>query len=161
MAHMVWERPGGSGIVLLAVHTSTPPSEAEWGAWIETLIAVNERFAGELSLTANLVITDGGGPSQSQRGSVNNLVAGSRSAPPVAIVTDSRIVRTLVSGLSIFNPRLRVFPPAQIAVAAAHLGVPRPELGALLREAVSLADKRLGAGSVDTLRAIVEDVGRL
>jgi hypothetical protein len=158
MAHLVWERDGGRSVVLVAVHTSTSPSDAEWEAWVATLEQMNTRFSGQLSLVANLVLTDGGGPSQSQRSRVNTLIAVGNSAPPVAIVTDSRIVRTLVSGLSIFNPRLRVFPPNQASLATAHLGLPRDEVGPMLRRAVSVADRELGLGAVKTLRAVLGDL---
>jgi hypothetical protein len=155
---MVFEREGGAGVVLVAVHTSTAPTDPEWDAWIAHLEEMGKRFAGELSLVGNLVFTDGGGPSQSQRAKVNNLIALGRSAPPVSIVTDSRLVRTLVSGLSIFNPRLRVFSAAHATLATAHLGLAREEVAPLLRRTVALADRELGPGAVSTLRTVLGDL---
>lgn len=155
MAHMVWEREGGGGVVLLVAHTGTAPSDGEWDAWLATLEQMNKRFAGEFSLCANLVLTDGGGPSQSQRTRVNTLVAAGRSSPPVAVVTDSRVVRTLGSGLSIFNPRFRVFPPAQFTVATVHLGMARHEVGPMLRAVQDMVESHMGAGMVKTLQHIL------
>jgi hypothetical protein len=153
MAHFVWDR-GDGAYVPVALHTATAPSEEEWTTWMRTLERVADQVHGELALSPNLVLTDGGGPSQAQRTATNNLLARGRSLPAVAIVTDSRIVRTLVRGLSIFNPRLRVFEPADIGLACTHIGLERALQRDILRRAAETVAAEIGVDAVRTLKAL-------
>lgn len=140
--------------VVVSLHGSRAPSTAEWLELVEILKSRSIAAEWDLARIGNLVVTDGSGPSTEQRTLVNNMVAQGKSLPNVAIVTDSLAARTLVRGLSIFNPRVRIFAPKDFdaALAFAGLGVgQRAETIAMLDR---LERDSMGSGSVATLSAI-------
>jgi hypothetical protein len=144
----------GTRRVLIALHTKSPPSEAEWNRWTQLLEEEAKRCDFDFAQTPNLVLTDGGAPSTAQRTAVNVLIAQARTLPSVALVTDSVLVRAMVRAFSIFNPRIKVFTPAQMARAVVHLGLVEADVPALISALVTLEGQELGAGAVDTLGAV-------
>lgn len=145
--------------VVVALHTSVPPSESEWRTWIALLRSRAEAVDWDLSRVSNLVITDGGGPDHEQRMSIDMLVSRAKRPPRVAIVTDSVMVRTIVRGLSVFNPTVHVFAPAKFDEALLFLGLgvdQRVEVLALCNEA---ANAKIADGAIHTLHALVGTPG--
>jgi hypothetical protein len=79
--------------VLVLCHSKANPSEAEWDVWIP-----NERRGEHRAL---LVVTLGGAPNSRQRARVADVIrAKGGAAPPVAILTDSAINRTLMTAFT-------------------------------------------------------------
>ncbi len=152
-------RVGGQP-VFVALHTKVAPSEEEWRDWTTLLEKHGKAAEWDLAKTRNLVVTDGGAPSTAQRTVVNVLIAQARSMPPVALVTDSTMVRAIVRAFSIFNPRFGVFAPAQIREAAAHVGVASADVPDLIAALVRLESEVLGAGAVNTLSALTRGGAR-
>lgn len=153
--HMAYGEAGefSNRTILVAVHTSEPPSEAEWNGWVALLERCGRAVEQDLWRLPNLVVTDGGAPSTAQRTAVNVLIAQAKTMPPVAVVTDSILVRTLLRGFSIFNPRMRGFAPADFAAAIAHLGLPASEAPSLIQACRRLA-RELSPSSVKTADAL-------
>lgn len=143
----------GDRTILVAVHTSVAPSEAEWSSWVALLDEHGKRVAEDLWRMPNLVITDGGAPSTAQRTVVNMLIAQGKTMPPVAVVTDSLVVRTLLRAFSVFNPRMRGFAPGAFAGAVSHLGLPASEARSLVQACKQL-ELEIGRGAVKTIAAL-------
>lgn len=140
--------------VLVAVHGTASPSDAEWQAWAKLLDERGRAVGDELMLLSNLVVTEGGAPTTEQRALVNGMVTRGRSLPAVAVVTSSRMVRVLVRGFSIFNPRLRVFSPGEWRSAGLHVGVPSEHLPRVLELIRRLEADVFGAGTLPTVAAL-------
>lgn len=154
MAHFRVELRGRP--IYVALHTRITPSDAEWRAWTRSLEDYAKESGGDLGRSANLVITDGGSPNTSQRTAVNNIVALGASLPPVAVITSSLLVRTIVRAFTIFNEKLRVFAPDAVREAAEHVGITPSELSVVLAEAVRVERAELGRGAVQTLADVVK-----
>lgn len=141
----------GARRVLVAVHTKQAPTDAEWNAWLALLEQVGEEVGQDLARLPNLVVTDGGAPSTAQRTAVNMLVAQGKTLPPVAVVTDSLFVRTVLRGLTIFNPGTKAFAPAELGRALDHLGIPASAATTLAAACVRLGKSIGGVRTTDLL----------
>jgi hypothetical protein len=114
LAAGVWE--DGSGVVVVVVQNATAPTDAEWDGYCAHIAA-----GLRVTNASGLAITDGGGPSASQRGKVNDLLAGRQVRS--AVVSDSRVIRGIVTALAWFNRETAAFSPATIDKALAFAGV--------------------------------------
>jgi hypothetical protein len=125
------------GLIILA-HTSHPPSDAEWGAYCAAI--------GKLDVqrVKSVAFTDGGAPNSSQRKQLNKLLAGAVSRG--CVVSSSKFVHHVVTGLSWFNSQVRAYSPHQVDAALQYLDVRADELGLVHGEIQRLRD-RLGGGA--------------
>jgi hypothetical protein len=90
------------GQLLLVVHPSRPPSGAEWDHFVT--FSREKQQKGPIQM---LVVTQGGAPNAAQRIQCRVLF---ESGPlPVAVLSDSALVRGVVTALSWFNPGIRGF----------------------------------------------------
>lgn len=142
----------GDRTLLMALHTESAPSDQEWGEWTDFIGPLSKRVNQDLQRCPNLVITDGGAPSTAQRTAVNVLIAQAETMPPIAVVTESLTVRTVLRGLSIFNPRVRAFAPTDMEGALVHLGIPPSERRTVI-DACRRIERAQGM-TVRTLRAV-------
>jgi hypothetical protein len=124
--------------LMIAVHTSRPPSAEEWAEYIA---AVASRDPTKLR---TLIFTDGGAPSSTQRKEVTTVLGGRPSRG--AIVSASRLVRGAVSALGWFNPLIKAFAPSEVADALQYLGI-RAEQVPLVWAEVRLLQAKLGGDS--------------
>ena len=111
--------------LLLAVHSTEPPTDAEWHRWFDLIdgLAFGEGRA--------LIETYGPcGPSASQRKEL--AVHVKRVEMRSALFTDSLVIRGMVTAMAWFGVALRAFPPGQYAPAAEHLGLSKKELASAL-----------------------------
>ncbi len=104
--------------ILVLVHSSADPSDAEWEAWIE-----RERRRTHRAL---LISTAGGAPNSRQRARVAEATPYARGQrPPVALLTDSAVTRHVMTAfawiLGAEHP-MRAFPRGAIVDAVAWLG---------------------------------------
>src|SRR5262245_61639906 len=115
---MVAGRTMGFTIVegfFVSYHTTENPSDSEWQDQLEFCAG---KYKG---LKGVLVWSDGGGPSSLQR---SQLAESFRDAPPaVAMITESAIVRGMLTALSWFGLKQRAFRPSDMDKALAFLGV--------------------------------------
>jgi hypothetical protein len=134
----------GSGLMIL-VHTSKPPTDAEWAAYFADLTKQDAKRI------KNLVFTDGGAPNGAQRKQVNDYLAGQPST--ACVVTASSMVRGVVKALSWFNPRVTAVPPTNLDAAFEYLGIKNDER-ARVRTEIKLLRVKLGN---DTLKSIIAE----
>jgi hypothetical protein len=114
MATMAWKFIGN---LVIVVHPSQPPTDAEWDALTKEMIERNRVSGGRLR---DITFTDGGGPNATQRHRFN---AAAGTTVPVAIVTSSVAVRAIVFAFTAFNKHMKAFAPADLGKACEHLGV--------------------------------------
>lgn len=99
--------------LLLIVHSERDPNDAEWSRLLHH--AAWQPYAGIL------VVTRGGGPTAKQRRELDTYW-GPRGAPPIAVATDSRAARSLLTALSWFlRHPVRGFAASEVPLALKHL----------------------------------------
>ncbi|MEM7154462.1 MAG: hypothetical protein AAF799_16565 [Myxococcota bacterium] len=106
------------GSIFVVVHTDAAPGADEWS---EYLAYYRENAHGK----ATLVVTDGGGPNAKQRAMVNEFLEKTDMKPKIAICTDRRVTRGIVTALGWFNKNIRVYATqdSDIEEALMYLGV--------------------------------------
>ena len=90
------------GRLVVAVHTKASPSNGEWQRFLNE--AVNAGVDGDFRL---FVVSYGGGPDGEQRRALARIVDKS-TAPPMAMLTDSKLIRALMFAFSFINPTTKV-----------------------------------------------------
>ena len=90
------------GRLAVAVHTKASPSNGEWQRFLNE--AVRAGVDGRFRL---FVVSYGGGPDGEQRRALSGVVEKS-SAPPMAMLTDSKLVRALMFAFSFINRSTKV-----------------------------------------------------
>lgn len=118
------------GPVSVEVHGTQAPTEEEWNAF--------RRAARKATLhgcTKVLVVSAGWGPDSRQRAQAREIVGD--IAVTVAVVTDSPVVRGIVTAFSWFHPRISAFAldrGAGIPAALRYLDVGDAMADRILRE---------------------------
>jgi hypothetical protein len=102
-------------LVVLAVG-SAPLAAAEWEEYVKTLQRV-----GKTSAPRVLVWSQGGGPDNTQRKRLTQIVEGGEKRV-AAVLTDSGIVLAITTAISRFLPNTRAFRPTDLEAAFDHLG---------------------------------------
>jgi hypothetical protein len=110
----VWQ--DDEGAIVIVVENAISPTVEEWNAYCAKVEATLHR-----TKPRGIALTDGGGPNAAQRNQINELLAG-REAPS-AVVTDSLMVRGIVTALSWFNKQTAAFSPLAITKALRHVDV--------------------------------------
>jgi hypothetical protein len=128
----------------VSYHTAAPPTDEEWR---DQLVYVDGRMA---ELRGVLVVADGGGPNVVQRKQLAELFQG--KLPPVAVITESAMVRGMLVALSWFGLKQRAFAPADFEKALQFLGA-----NGHARTVVTKAIEQLRADVADTCRATGND----
>lgn len=90
------------GRLVVAVHTKASPSNGEWHRFMNE--AVRAGVDGSFRL---FVVSYGGGPDGEQRRALAEIVRKS-STPPMAMLTDSKLVRALMFAFSFINRTTKV-----------------------------------------------------
>jgi hypothetical protein len=135
------------GNVMILVHSARPPADAEWN---EYLNAFRVRDPEKLR---SIAFTDGGAPNTAQRKALNSILEGKTTL--AAVVSPSSMVRGVVTALSWFNAKIRVFRPDEVEEAFKHLGVPKAEHALIWREIHKLRVK-LGDDSLKSILKRIE-----
>lgn len=99
MRTMAWRFEGRLAV---AVHTKASPSNGEWQRFLNE--AVRAGVDGRFRL---FVVSYGGGPDGEQRRALS-AVAEKTSTPPMAMLTDSKLVRALMFAISFINRSTKV-----------------------------------------------------
>ena len=112
MIHARWDRAH-----VIVVQGAATPSEAEWQAYLDDL----ETWLPDV--VGTLIVTDGGGPSSSQRRALKALFHRvGRKSVRAAVVSSSLMARGIVNALNLFNPGIRVFHPDAMTDALVYIG---------------------------------------
>lgn len=101
--------------ILIAVHGEQNPRQDEWDAYL----TLCEEQADDIRST--LVVSAGGGPNSGQRSALNDLFDG--KSPAVAVCTDSRATRGIVTAISWFNRSIRAFRRTSVSEALRYLEI--------------------------------------
>jgi hypothetical protein len=112
--------------LFLVAYGTASPSEEEWANYL----AMVERHGIERTL--QIVVTDGGEPTPSQRRRLSDLLGG--RFVPVAVVSPSAVVRGTVTALSWFNRKIKAFPPSELREAIAYLEIPTSRIDLIEKE---------------------------
>ena len=115
------------GSLVILLEGKDTPTDAEWRECIQLV------SAGDLNSTRVLVITEGGGPSVSQRQMLENVLSGTKVCS--AVVSDSVLVRFIVATVALFSNSISSFSLREIRKAYDYLG--------LSHEQIALAEKNL------------------
>ncbi len=134
--------------ILVLCHTSAPPSDQEWEAWLAREVRAEHKGL--------LIVTDGGAPNSRQRARVAEATS-SRGVrrPGVALLTDSAFIRSVMTAFAWILGQehpMKAFPPTAIDEAVVWLRVraqpPRVrEAVARLRTALALPPLGMGTKS--------------
>lgn len=108
---MNWRRMGR---LVVTVHTAQTPSDEDWGQYMAQVDAYLP-----LEDQRILVVSAGGSPNSAQRKMMTDALAGARV--PVAIITESLVMRGAGIAVSWFNPLLKIFGPHALRAALEHL----------------------------------------
>lgn len=100
--------------LILVVHGAAVPTDEEWGAYLELV-----RTRGAQAI-AHLIPTEGGQPTDAQRGQLDELAAGRTIR--IAVLSD--IARVHVTLKPFWGSGIRAFRPSELSLALAHLWVP-------------------------------------
>ena len=123
--------------LFIVVYGTADPSDEEWRGYIELVLHHG------IDRTMQLIYTDGGEPTSTQRRHLNEVLRG--RTVPVAVVSASTRVRGTVTALSWFNRKIKAFPPAGLRDALAYLEIPASRTDLIEREIARLRDE-LGQG---------------
>ena len=102
--------------LVVTVHTAAVPSDEDWDAYmagVDAYLPLEDQRV--------LVVSAGGGPNGKQRKMMVDALNGARV--PVAIITNSLLMRGAGIAVSWFNPSLKVLGPADLDAAVEYLGL--------------------------------------
>lgn len=103
--------------LMLFVHGVDAPDDATWElAMKETA----KQLATHPTKFAQLVVTDGGAPSATQR---KRLAEATREARyPLVVINTNPLIRGVITAISWMNPGIKAFAPNKFKDAVAHVG---------------------------------------
>lgn len=133
MSSMVWKTVG---TILVLREDKQPPSDEEWSAFLTSVAAYRKRVS-ELRV---LIITDGGGPTSSQRASIKGAIEGHpfRSA----VISDSMKIRFIAAAIMLISKNHGSFTTRETERAYEHLSLTPDERSAVV-DAVRQLDREL------------------
>jgi hypothetical protein len=126
MARFAFQR---MGTLLVAVSGSQAPLDEEWAGYMAVCTQLDVEVGLGSSAVTGLTVTDGGSPTGPQRLAMSTLLKG-RSVD-TAVVTDSTVLRAVISLFSYVNPGVQAFSPRDWEQAAAFARIDpaaRPEV---------------------------------
>jgi hypothetical protein len=130
------------GNIDLVVTGQSAPTDKEWNEYVKHLSPMKPEDV------RSLVFTEGGGPNAGQRKQLTEwLGPGSTVA---AIVTTSAVMRGIITALSWFNPKVRIYAPSATIEAFEYLQIPESQYDIIVREARKLG-LSLGTGKLKCL----------
>lgn len=101
----------------VVVHGKQSPSKLEWQRYLSDLLPNGALLHEERRI---VVVSNGGSPDGEQRRQMAEVV-GKWKKPPLALLSDSALVRGVVGALRLFNPSMRAFRTDELASACLYL----------------------------------------
>jgi hypothetical protein len=107
------------GEVFVGVLGFETPTNRDWQRWMDLL----EGALRENVTILRLIVTDGGGPTASQRAALERI--SSEAQTRAALITPSTLARGIFTAVSWFHPKntMAAFRPGQLDEALRFLGV--------------------------------------
>lgn len=145
---------GGFHLVLV-LHKNRAPSEPEWDSYIADYEAAGKRLGWSTAFLGSMALTDGGGPTATQRGDIAGRLTRPHPHLRGAVVTDNAMVRGIVTALNWVSPTVTVkaFDPLRLADAVAHLRLPASTVEPLWLEIEQL-DQEIRLSTVAVIRKL-------
>ena len=109
---------GKVGSTILKYHNEDKPADDEWDVFVEAL-----RTAGP-GTTAILTLTDGGGPTPTQRKRAAQAILTRDEPIPAAVLSDSMVVRGMITAVKWMGVSIAAFRPSELDEALGYLGLP-------------------------------------
>ena len=111
--------------VVLVLHTQQDPQPEEWTSYIDLLVKLKKKNAGDVSRIRNMVVTDGGGPNAKQRAQVQTDVFGAAPNKMAAVsnALSNPLKRGLATAVSWLNPSFLALPPDRWQEVLRHMGL--------------------------------------
>lgn len=135
--------------VLLFVHSHADITDAECERLLRFFLQRRDR----LRRLRPIILTDGGGPSASQRKVLREEFADEIWAVPMAVVTESVIVHCTVGAISMFAEAIKTFLPAGASKVFDYLGLDAVTTRKVKARIVELS-AQVGHGRYKTLDAV-------
>ncbi|MFT3769885.1 MAG: hypothetical protein QM820_31020 [Minicystis sp.] len=132
------------GSVVICYYNADAPTDRDHRESIEFFRTLDFKYVKVLA------ITEGGSPSTIQRKEFNEALKGHEI--PLAVVTDSRLVRGTLTAYGWFNRNIRAFSWADFLDALTYLKVQEKNYEKFLGEVQKLQDQVRGKGSLPELR---------
>ena len=114
-----------AGQLLLLRESADDPSEAEWMDCITQLKALIAAMGAGAANVKVLAHTDGGAPTERQRGLLGRTLA--KNPVRVAVITDNLKARITSATVALGNRNQRSFSTAELSRAYAYLGLSSEE----------------------------------
>jgi len=152
MATMAYSVVGDD--VLVFVAGVAEPTPAEWSEYKRHIDPLARRVRSKHGTIRFLVIADEGGPNAKQRAAIADMLKGIPTR--TAVVSNSMMIRRMITAFGWLNFAMKGFAPSQIAAAGAYLDLPSDQLKAVIGRATELAQK---IGGVRCVEAAVEAFG--
>lgn len=118
MATIAWDSEAD---ILIMAHSVQAPTDEEWRQMVDRYRATLDRHGSARAI----IYSAGGSPSLKQRHLLEAVREG--RTVRVAILTQSQLVRAVVTGLSWFNPEVKAFTVTDLSLAGEHLGLSAAE----------------------------------
>lgn len=115
MLTLLFERRGS---LVLVVHTAKDPSPEDWSAYLDVTV---DAMAENQGRCRALVFTAGGKPDATQRALAVERGWKQNRLSPVAVVSDDRLVRGVITVFAWFGVNIRATRPDRLDVAFEHL----------------------------------------
>jgi hypothetical protein len=124
---MVW---GSVNAFVVVVHGKDTPTDEEWNEYLQFNLDMGSEHGVNVR---SLAVTEGGAPTAAQRKTFHDAATRLLKKHPGvvrgAVVTPSTFVRGVVTAMSLVNPMIKAFSPAEMKECYAYMGVPEAYAG--------------------------------
>lgn len=160
MAMLSIAQPATATHLVIAIHNKDQADSESWAQWMELIRGLATEYNGELSKVSTLVVSDGGTPGSAQRALASEVIAGARSPPSTAIISDSTAIRLMVRALAIFDYKMRVFSPGEFREALISCNVSKSDQAAVFGQIERVTQETFGPEGLRTVNAVRASMGK-
>ena len=107
------------GNIILMYHSEAQPAEAEWRAYAIALCTLAEQSDKVFSLA----MSDGGGPTASQRSLVMKGLGNNARKVVSVVFTDSILVRGMITAFGWLGGNIKGYKPADLVIGLRSVGL--------------------------------------
>jgi hypothetical protein len=119
---MAWTNLSSGGVcVMVVAHSTQNPTGDCWNRYLIETRVLLQSLGDRVKRVRVLVLSDGGGPDDGQRTSLNELLRG--TSVRIAVVSRSFIARAMIGAAAWVNPAVRAFAPSRLRAALQYLGL--------------------------------------
>ncbi len=160
MAMLSIAQPATATHLVVAIHNDAPADPESWETWLAMIRGVTADFKGDLDKVTTLVLSDSGMPNSAQRAMASEIIAGARSSPYNAIISDSTAIRVMVRALAVFDYKMRVFSPSEFREALVSCNVVKSDQAAVFGQIERVTQETFGPQGLRTVNAVRASMGK-